>query len=326
MEYYSGHFSIPRENIVAVVPKKTKMWATVIPGRKETYVFKHESAYRADLEASRFGITRRRYGFATNRNLEMLAAACVPYFCGISRVPRIGTLESLPMPFLRMVARFKGIAAKCFPHKKAFGLEGTSEFNETKYLILGRKLLDYTKRYLTTAHFAKYVLSATSLQVLPRSVLVLWASHYTIMLTGLIHGLRELGVDVVDVPRRPEIYAGEGCEEAKERTYAKGWFFFCKANESAGISRDHIRERILRKEFDAIVVSITDTLTYHMKDPYRDVPYFREITSSYPRDRVVTMNDADLIKPMQADIAHKFMHSMSLYFKRETHGCKEKIW
>ena len=28
---------------------------------------------------------------------------------------------------------------------------------------------------------------------------------------------------------------------------------------------------------------------------------------------------------MQHDVAHKFMHNMSLYFKRETHGCNEDI-
>lgn len=332
-EYYSGHFSIPEENIVRELPQKKREWATVVPGRKETYVFKSEASYRKDLEEAYFGITRRRYGFATNRNLEMLAAGCIPYFCGIQRVPKTGTLDSLPLAFFEQMVKFPGVGAKCFPPKKAVGFpfargdpSDRSMFNETRYNLLGKKLLDYTRSFQSTTHLAKYILSATSLQFLPRRVLVLWASHYTIMLTGFIHGLLKLGVEVEDVPRRPEVYLGEGCEASKSKTYAKGWFFFCKANETNGLTRSNIKERIEKREFDLIVISITDTLTYFMKDPFVDVPHYETILRAYPRDRIVTMNDADLIKRMQADVAHKFMHNTTIYFKRETHGCNEPIW
>lgn len=326
MEYYSGHFSIPSENIIETVQPKTKDWAQVIPGRKETYVFKKEEDYRKDLEISRFAITRRRYGFATNRNLEIMAAGSIPYFCGIEKVPRIGTLRSLPKEFFQMIVLFPGVRSKCFPPKKAVGHPLPEDFNQTQYLAAAHKLLDYTKHSMTTTHHALYVLSATSLTQLPRSVLVLWASHYTIMLTGFIHGLRRLGVRVEDVPRRPEVYKGEGCEAARKETYAKGWFFFCRTEESENLTRTNISERILEKEFDLIVISVTDTLTYYMKDPYKDIPFYEEVLASYPRDRILTLNDADLIKSMQADVAHKMMHNTTLYFKRETHGCHEKIW
>lgn len=326
-EYFSGHFSIPPQNIVSKIPEKVRDWATVVPGRKETYVFKAESGYRQDLEASRFGITRRRYGFATNRNLEMLAAACVPYFCGIHRVPKVGTLDSLPKSFLEMMLKYPGVSAKCNPPKKAAGFPIRRDaFNETRYQLLSQKLLSYTRAYQSTAHFAKYVLSATSLQTLPRSVLIVWASHYSIMLTGFLNGLRNLGVEVVDVPRRTEIYMGENCATAQALTYAKGWFFYCKTEESPGVSRDDIEIRIRSRAFDLVVVSVTDTLTYHMKNPSKEIPFFDAITSSYPRDLIVTMNDADLVKPMTADVAHSFLHDKTLYFKRETHGCHESIW
>lgn len=326
-EYYSGYFSIPPENIIAAVANKTKDWATVVPGRKETYVFKQEALYRGDLEISRFALTRRRYGWATNRNLEILAAGGVPFFCGIERLPPTGTLQSLPLDALRAIVHMPGVRALCFPHKKAAGYPiDRSRFNETLYTALARKLHAYTKLYQTTEHHALYVLSATSLTALPTSVLVLWASHYTIMLTGVIHGLRRLGVRVEDVPRRPEVYKGDGCDTAKAKTYAKGWFFFCRADESANLTRSDIAARLKVREWDAVIISITDTLTYHMKDPFKDVPYYAEILKAYPRDRIVTLNDADLIKPMQADVAHGMMHRDTLYFKRETHGCNERIW
>ena len=53
-EYYSGYFSIPEGNLIAAPSPKVKDWATVVPGRKETYVFKDEAKYRTDLEISRF--------------------------------------------------------------------------------------------------------------------------------------------------------------------------------------------------------------------------------------------------------------------------------
>lgn len=327
LDYYSGHFSIPGENIVPALPEKTRDWATVVPGRKETYIFKSEGSYRKDLEESRFGITRRRYGFATNRNLEMLAAGCVPFFCGIHRVPTIGTLDSLPKGFLRMMTRFPGVSAKCYPPRRAVGYPiERSGFNDTKYTKVAEKLLDYTRRYQTTSHLAKYILSATSLKTLPRNVLVLWASHYTIFLTGFLHGLRTLGVEVEDVPRRDEVYAGPGCPIAQHQTYAKGWFFFCRTQESPNLRRTDIEARIRARSFDLVVISVTDTLTYHLKDPSTEIPFYDAIVESYPKDLVLALNDADLIRPMTADVAHKKMHNSTLYFKRETHGCHEVIW
>jgi hypothetical protein len=327
-EYYPGYFSIPAENIVESAPDKRRDWATVVPGRKETYLFKVEASYRKDLEEAYFGITRRRFGWATNRNLEMLAAGCIPFFCGIEKLPRTGTLHSLQLDFLRwVVASYPGVVAKCFPHKKALGFPiDQSKFNKTAYQIIAAKLLQHTKNYQTTTYHALYFLSATSLTELPKRVLVVWASHYTIMLTGFIHGLTSLGVVVEDVPRRPEIYRGPDCAEHQARTYAKGWFFFCRANESQNISRADIPNRIRAKEFDVIVVSVTDFLTYHIKNASVDIPYWDDITASYPKDRILIMNDADLIKPMQADKAHDLMWEKGLYFKRETHGCNEPIW
>ena len=326
MEYYSGHFSIPPQNILDAPRKKTQDWATVVPGRKDTYKFKKEDEYRQDLEKSRFAITRRRYGYATNRNLEILAAGSVPYFCGFSSLPRTGTLRSLPLQFLGMVTKFPGVRVKCWPHKSAAGFPISPDaFNYTRYDLVAKKLLDYTRLFQTSSHLAKYILSATSLEFLPKTILVLWASHYTIFLTSLINGLRNLGITVEDVPRRADVYAGTGCDEAKSKTYAKGWFFFCKTEESPDITRTGIEDRIRARKFDLIIISVTDTLTYYMKSPQKDIPYFNAIVENYPRDRVVTINDADLIRSMQSDIAHKMMHNMSLYFKRETHGCNEYI-
>jgi hypothetical protein len=156
--------------------------------------------------------------------------------------------------------------------------------------------------------------------------LILWASHYTIFLTGFLHGLRKLGVEVEDVPRRDEVYNDEHCAEAQLKTYAKGWFFFCRTQESPNLSRKNIETRIRQRAFDLVVISVTDTLTYHLRNASQEIPFYDAIVESYPKDLILSLNDADLIKPMTTDVAHKVLSLKTLYFKRETHGCDERIW
>lgn len=325
-EYYSATFSIPKENIISAPPVKTQDWGAILPGKKSTYRFKEEHLFRQDMERSFFSLTRRKFGWVTSRNLEILAAGSVPYFCGIESMPRIGTLRHLPLDALFAIKNWvtpKLASIRCQPPKHAsVGALRRPDFSPEEYGIVNSKLLRYTRESLTTPLAALHILSATSLTTLPKSVLIIWSIPYSILLTGFIHGLRSLGVEsVIDVPRRGDNYKGPECEAAKGKTYAKGWFFFCRTPESEGISREHIGRRIAEKEFDLVVFGISDYWTYYMIDPFEEIPYFSHVVKHYPRDRFVVINDADLLKPMTTDVAQKMMHNYTLYFRRETHTC-----
>lgn len=329
-DYYSATFSIPEQNIIIddnnSALKKSQDWGAILPGKKSTYKFKEETAFRQDMEKSFFSLTRRKFGWVTSRNLEILAAGSVPYFCGIETMPRVGTLRHLPLDALFAIKNWitpKLTGIRCQPPKYAsVGPLKRPEFSEHEYNIVNKKMLRYTRESLTTPLAALHILSATSLTKLPKSVLIIWSVPYSILMTGFIHGLRTLGVkEVIDVPRRGDNYKGPQCEAAKSKTYAKGWFFFCRTPESDGISRGNIAKRIAAKEFDLVVFGISDYWTYYMIDPFEEVPYFSHVVKHYPRDQIVVINDADLLKPMTADVAQKKMHNYTLYFRRETHTC-----
>jgi hypothetical protein len=88
-------FSIPAEKILAVPTAKEKDFPRHIVdselaerlGGQASYPFDEEADYRADLQASRFGITTRRAGWDALRHYEIAANGAVPCFRGLDGKP-----------------------------------------------------------------------------------------------------------------------------------------------------------------------------------------------------------------------------------------------
>jgi hypothetical protein len=88
-------FSIPEAVIVASVPTKTQLFPSHIVdeelrvrlGGSASYAFADEAAYRADLGASRFGITTRRAGWDCLRHYEIAASGTILCFRDLHRKP-----------------------------------------------------------------------------------------------------------------------------------------------------------------------------------------------------------------------------------------------
>lgn len=119
-------FAIPRDAIRESVPPKTREVATVIPGRRETYVFDSEEAYYEDYATSIFAVTTKKAGWDCLRHYEILANGCLPYFVGLERCPS-HTMISLPKRFLRRLrqwpARGVQIPAEIFEACRAYAAE-----------------------------------------------------------------------------------------------------------------------------------------------------------------------------------------------------------
>lgn len=90
-------FSIPESKILGEVPNKTKDFARhCVDGQVaerisecvESYAFKNEGAYYADLQASRFGVTIKRAGWDCLRHYEIAANGCIPCFRDLDRKPK----------------------------------------------------------------------------------------------------------------------------------------------------------------------------------------------------------------------------------------------
>lgn len=88
-------FSLPEDKIVRESPRKKQLLAThcVDPevarrcGIETSYAFTAESAYYADLQASRYGVTTKRAGWDCLRHYEFAANGCVPCFRDLDRKP-----------------------------------------------------------------------------------------------------------------------------------------------------------------------------------------------------------------------------------------------
>jgi len=88
-------FSIPEVAIVNSVAAKTQLFPSHIVdeelrvrlGGSASYAFADEAAYRADLGASRFGITTRRAGWDCLRHYEIAASGTIPCFRDLHRKP-----------------------------------------------------------------------------------------------------------------------------------------------------------------------------------------------------------------------------------------------
>lgn len=98
------NFAIPKRAIRRSVPQKTRVWATVVPGRLETYTFENERDYFDDYAASVFGVTRKKAGWDCLRHYEILANGCIPFFEGLRSCPA-HTMITLPKRFLRKIER-----------------------------------------------------------------------------------------------------------------------------------------------------------------------------------------------------------------------------
>jgi hypothetical protein len=88
-------FGIPSALITTKAPKKTKDFPAHIVdpevaervGAKTAYAFDSAAKYRADLEASRFGITTKKAGWDALRHYEIAAAGAVPCFRDLGSKP-----------------------------------------------------------------------------------------------------------------------------------------------------------------------------------------------------------------------------------------------
>jgi hypothetical protein len=88
-------FSIPAEKIVGEPARKDKDFPRHIVdeelaarlGGQSAHAFADEAAYRADLQAARFGITTKREGWDALRHYEIAANGAVPCFRDLERKP-----------------------------------------------------------------------------------------------------------------------------------------------------------------------------------------------------------------------------------------------
>ena len=134
-------FAFPTCKLTNTNHNKTKAWATCIPGKPQTYIFKDESSYYKDYQSSFYAVSKKKAGWDCMRHYEILGNYCVPYF-DMSNCPK-QTLHNFPK---QQITTLMNLVPKV---------------NKETYYSLMDELFNYTKQHLTTEVLAKYVLECT---------------------------------------------------------------------------------------------------------------------------------------------------------------------
>ena len=132
-------FSYPTHYLAKPNKNKTQQYGTVIPGRKETYVFDNEKDYFEDYQKSYYGVTSKKAGWDCMRHYEIMGNYCLPYFPDMKDCPK-NTLFNFPKELI------------------IEGTELASNFDIDEYYRILDSIYDYTKNNLTTKAIAQYII------------------------------------------------------------------------------------------------------------------------------------------------------------------------
>jgi hypothetical protein len=249
MPIYPISFSIPERYIVNEVPKKTKNFATIVPGNVSTYVFSTQDEYYADYQTSLFGITHKKAGWDCMRHYEILANGCIPWMTDLDDCPK-STMTHFPKDLV----------------KEAMGSK-----NPESYIP---KLLDYTRKHLTTKAMAQYIFTTLNVPN-PNRVLFLSGDAYPDYQRCLtLTGMKELlGKNCVDDISVPHIYDDYG---DVSKLYGKG-FSYTK------IVPAEFKTPEISGKFDFIIYGSV----------HRGMPYWENINNMYDPSQIILICGAD---------------------------------
>ena len=149
-------FSIPKEKICeSDTLVKTKILSSLIPGVISTYIYNTEEEYYNEYKKSYFAITKKKGGWDCMRHYEILANGCIPYFINIKECPK-NTMYLLPK---ELFIEANILYDNNFKNKN---INQITKEDINKYNILQKKLLEYTKNFLTTDKIVEYILKKTN--------------------------------------------------------------------------------------------------------------------------------------------------------------------
>ena len=269
-------FSIPKVKIVTSIPTKTKVCASIIPGRLDTYTFDTECDYYDEYRKSLFAITTKKGGWDCMRHYEILANGCIPYFPNIESCPP-NTMTFLPKNIiLTSNLLYNNLKEKTFDELSA------NEINDCKTII--STLLEFTQKHLSTSSMALYLVKKYNKPV--NTILYLSEDigpDYLRCLTLI--GLKELfGCQCHDYPKIPHIYKSNDIDYKK--LYGKGITYTNLLNPELH-NKDldsSLMKDITEKKYDVIIYGSL----------HRGLPYYDTISSIYSPEKIILLCGEDL--------------------------------
>jgi len=272
MPIYPISFSIPENKIIKDITLKEKTLATNIPGDASTYIFNDEDEYYKDYQKSIVGITQKKGGWDCLRHYQILANGCIPYFVG---------LEECPAKILTH-----------FPKKEILNAMTELKNNTLNYTLVINKLLDYTRKYLTTKAMAQYVLS--TINKTPKKILYLSGRSSPDYLQSLMFiGFKELfEKDCVEYPKADLLHTYDDYGSAASELCGKG-FSYTNILPADQKTPDPTEDEIIHRKYDLIIYG----------NAYNGLPFWDLVNNYYIPDEIVLLCGDD-----QHDVKNCFVY------------------
>ena len=176
--------TIPKNKIISKINENPKnLLAPLIPHRYKTYIYQKEQDYYEMWNNSLFGISYVHGGWwEAVRYYEMMMNGCIPLILDLKNCPEL-TLTKLPkLELIKVFEKYSWILNQYNPlkiyKKKFLNLEKfisylkyipKKKYNSQSFLTefpevneIRKRLLEHTRKKLTTEHIAKYVIQSAT--------------------------------------------------------------------------------------------------------------------------------------------------------------------
>jgi hypothetical protein len=276
---YPITFSIPDEKIVRYIPRKEKLISSLIPGKRETYIYNTEKEYYNEYRKSYFALTTKKAGWDCMRHYEIMANGCIPYFPDIENSPK-NTMALLPKQLILEGNRLY----KRLENKNINDLTA-ADIDECNTQIT--KILEYTRNNLTTRDLASYVLEKAKCKDASK---ILFLSGYIktdYLRCVTLHGFKQLmGPRCHDYPKIPHLYKSHGMN--LNAMYGKGMSYSGMLDQSL---HDNVLDETVERDIKNHYYDIVIYGSYH-----RGMPFYDLVSKNYSPDKVILLCGEDFHK------------------------------
>jgi hypothetical protein len=277
-------FCIPDECVVATIPPKTCLLASLIPGEPSTYTFDRtmEKEYNEMYRSARFALTKMKGGWDCLRHYEILMNGCIPLFENLQDCPPY-TLTTYPKEL----------------DKEAHELYANwqeDEEHQTKYANLCSKYLEHTRVHCTTSATAKYFLRNIPNGDKVKHVLLI-TCHYGVnynretLWIGLQRYIQSIQGTAVEYEKMPFLY-DDFDNSVPNRYYGSNCFTFPKRlqkDANYSMTEADILSKIKSKFWDLIVYGKVGP------DEFCTFPYWDTVKQHYNRNKLAFLFGGDEI-------------------------------
>ena len=270
-------FSIPEEKIYENHNIKTKILSNLIPGNISNYIYDNEEEYYNEYKTSYFAITVQKAGWDCMRHYEILANGCVPFFLNIENCPK-NTMNLLPK---ELFIQSNQLFNEKFNNKNINDLT-QEDINE--YYTIQKKLLEHTKKYLTTKKMAEYILKNTNNENVSKILYLSYDTNPDYLRCVTLHGFKSLfGDKCHDFPKIPHIYKSNNIDH--------------KTLHGKGISYTNLLEPTLHNDqLDHTIINNIHYIYYDIiiyGSYHRGMPFYDLISKIYNPDKIILLCGED---------------------------------